>query len=163
MPKFSITFSRKRWEHLVKNVEADNLEAAEKIVSGYMQHYTFSEEDWDCGELVGVYIAGDQTPEIEITNTSDDTQKFYPEDTAWPDAEPAPLPPPLPRHGKEFAFRARTQLHDPDGEWPHVVRVEAPDKEAALKAAKDFYCHPTAEFELLSEADLAEAPKEPPS
>ena len=174
MPKFSITFSRKRWEHLVKEVEADNLEAAEKMVSGYMQDYTFAEEDWDAGELVGVYITGDQTPEIEITNTSDDTQKFYPEDYCWPDAEPAPLPPPPPPPNKKFVVRVSREVTTLQSA---NVEVEAPDEATAIAAAQEFNEQVgialeyemqvddgrTNEYEVLSEADLEKTSKEPPS
>lgn len=174
MPKFSILFSRKRWEHLVQEVEADNLEAAEKMVAGYMQHPTFSEEDWDCGELVGVFIAGDQTPQIEITNTADDTRKFYPEDYCWPNAEPAPLPPPPPPPNKKFFVRVSRKVTDL---LTGGVEVEAPDEEAALAAARAIHEQNgielsfdvqlddgrTTQYEVLSVADLEKTSKEPPS
>lgn len=136
MPKFSILFSRKRWEHLVQEVEADNLEAAEKMVAGYMQHPTFSEEDWDCGELVGHYIAGDQTPEIEITNTEDDTRKYYLEYYRWPNAEPAPLPPPPPLPNKKFVVRVSREVTDLLAD---DVVIEAPDEESAIRTAQEMY------------------------
>ncbi len=174
MPKFSITFSRKRWEHLTKEVEAENLEAAEKMVAGYMQHPTFREEDWDCGELVGVYVAGDQTPEIEITNTEGVTGKFYPEDYFWPQATPAPLPPPPPPPNKKFVVRVSREVTDL---LTGGVEVEAPDEEAALAAARAIHEQNgielsfdmqlddgrTTQYEVLSVADLEEPSKKPPS
>ena len=93
MPKFSITFSRKRWEHLTKDIEVANLEEAEKAVAAYLSgcidlDAISSGENWDCGNL------DSELPEVQISNEDLAEAGFYPEDYCWPNAEPAPLPPP---------------------------------------------------------------------
>jgi hypothetical protein len=173
MPKFTITFSRKRWEHLTKDIEVANFAEAEKAVAAYLGggmdlEAIGSAENWNCGNL------DSEMPEVEISNEDLSEVAFYPEDSAWPSVEPAPLPPPPAPPNKKFVVKVSREVTDL---LSTEVEVEAPDKAAAIKAAEELYDQDkialeyemqlddgkTTEYEVKSEADLEETPKEPPS
>jgi regulator of PEP synthase PpsR (kinase-PPPase family) len=84
------------------------------------------------------------------------------------------LPPPPPPPNKKFVVKVSREVTDL---LSTEVEVEAPDKAAAIKAAEELYDQDkialeyemqlddgkTTEYEVKSEADLEETPKEPPS
>lgn len=173
MPKFTITFSRKRWEHLTKDIEVANLEEAEKAVAAYLGggvdlDAIGAAENWNCGNL------DSEMPEVEISNEDLSEVAFYPEDSARPSVEPAPLPPPPPPPNKKFVVKVSREVTTLQSA---IVEVEATDEEAAIAAAEAFKQQGeiefeyemqlddgrTTQYEVQSEADLEETPKGPPS